>query len=101
MGEVVKPLHPKTGRCLLATVPPTLAARDYRDSGLVRRRVADAQPASLPLACRRPRSYSFDIKSKCGDISLLDGLKYHHAPGSPGTPRLSRFALRRIRQVKI
>jgi hypothetical protein len=35
LGEVVKPLHPKTGRCHPAIVPLSLAARVYRDSGLV------------------------------------------------------------------
>jgi hypothetical protein len=54
----VKPLHPRTGRYLPATVPLSFAARDYRDSGLVLRpkaviRRADRDGLVWPKAERR------------------------------------------------
>lgn len=47
MGEGVKPLHPKTGPFHSAPVPPSPAARDYRESGLVSRPKVD-NPHQIP-----------------------------------------------------
>jgi len=49
LGEVVKPLHPKTGRCLSATALLSPPARAYRDSGLVLRPFANIPTKCLPI----------------------------------------------------
>src|ERR1700691_5938708 len=55
LGEVVKPLHPRTRRWHPATVLPSLAAPNYRDNGLVQPPIAAPRLAADALF-KRPLS---------------------------------------------